>query len=100
MQIAETRNEMLAVVEAARLALAATNAPARREQAIVKARRQIERIRKAFKRRIDDRALRKPGDQWFPINAREAIERKLTEAAQEALAAVDALAENTDPGVP
>jgi hypothetical protein len=48
--------------------------------------REIRRIRKRFKRSIDEMARRRVG---FSVNAREGIERKLAEVTGEALEQVD-----------
>ena len=77
---------MLACVAALRERLAGTTDPDRRAALVSAARRQVERLRKAFKRRIDARAVSQYG---FSVNAREGIERRLSEVTAEALAAVD-----------
>lgn len=89
----ELRKEMLAVVESLRGRLFPGLGVEERRRAVRKAERQVERLRKRFKRRVDERALRRPGDQWFSINAREGIEKKLTETTDEALSAIRSLAE-------
>lgn len=78
----------MAIVTEAIIDLKELRGEARRRHRLLKARRQIERIRKQFKRVIDERARMKPGDAWFAFNARESIEQKLTEATSDALAAL------------
>jgi hypothetical protein len=95
MNVADTRSEMLVCVAELRQRLSATPDPARRVGLAGKARRQIERLRKRFKQRIDERASQRFG---FAINEREGIERKLAEAAATALAAVEqAVAGHAEP---
>jgi hypothetical protein len=95
MNVADTRSEMLACVDELRQRLAATPDPARRTGLADETRRQIERLRKRFKHRIDEKANQRFG---FSINAREGIERKLAEATAIALAAVEqALADHAQP---
>jgi hypothetical protein len=91
MQIAQTRADMLAVVDVLRHQLAGVANTKRAEDRIAHARRKIERIRKGFKRRIDQRARNKAGEALFAIHEREGIERDLAEATREALAAIEAL---------
>src|SRR5262249_22322276 len=77
MQIAQTRAEMLVVVEALRQQLGdRSNAKAAAARS-ARARREVERIRKGFEWRIDKRARYKAGEKWFSINCREGIEREL-----------------------
>jgi hypothetical protein len=54
------------------------------------ARRQIERIRKAYKHALDTRACHDPHHRGFAVNEHEAMERKLREATEEALNDIEA----------
>ncbi len=83
MNAGEARAEMMACVSALREQLAGSD-PGHRAALAAEARRQVERVRKRFKRRIDEQASRRFG---FSI---QGIERKLAEVTAEALAAVDA----------
>ena len=84
MNIAETRLEMMACVEALRQRLVDEPNPDRRLRLVHATRRAVHRLRKQFKRTIDERAR-----FGFAINEREGIERKLAEAAAAALTAID-----------
>jgi hypothetical protein len=95
MNVSDTRAAMLECAAELRERLAATSDPARRAALVASARRQVERLRKAFKRRIDTRAVSRYG---FAVNAREGIERRLAEVTAEALVAVDAAAASSGPG--
>jgi hypothetical protein len=86
MNVSATRAEMLACAAALRDRLPEATDPDRREELVSAARLQVERLRKAFKRRIDARATSRYG---FSVNAREGIERRLSEVTAEALAAVN-----------
>jgi hypothetical protein len=86
MNIAKTRLEMMACVEALRQRLADEPDPARRLRLVHATRRAVHRLRKRFKRTIDERAASFGG---FAINEREGIERKLAEAAAAAMTAID-----------
>ncbi|MFO0876281.1 MAG: hypothetical protein U0840_02820 [Gemmataceae bacterium] len=86
MNVAETRSEMLACVTDLRARIATMSDPSRHANIAHQARRKIERLRKSFKKQIDKKANERFG---FPINAREGIERKLTVATAEALAAIE-----------
>jgi hypothetical protein len=86
MNVADTRAEMMACVEALRARLAALRSQAARGEIVAAARREIGRLRKQFKRRIDQQAARRFG---FAIHGREGIERGLAEATAAALALVE-----------
>jgi hypothetical protein len=86
MNVSDTRSEMLACVAELRQRLATMPDLARRADLADMTRRQIERLRKRFKHRIDEKASQRFG---FSINAREGIERELAEATAIALAAVE-----------
>lgn len=60
MQIDPTRQEMQAAVDAARDVLAAARTETQRNRILDRARRDVERIRKRFKREIDKRAGGRP----------------------------------------
>ncbi|HZY90264.1 MAG TPA: hypothetical protein VFE78_35910 [Gemmataceae bacterium] len=95
MNVTDTRDEMLACVAELRRRLAAVPDPAGRADLADEARRKIERLRKRFKRRIDEKSSRRFG---FPINSREGIERRLAEATATALAAVEqAVVDHAEP---
>lgn len=89
MNIAETKAEMLGVVESLRTRLPGAGDACSSDTLVQSARRQVARIRKAFKRRIDERARCKPGQPWFSIHAREGIERELQKIAAESLRLID-----------
>lgn len=87
MNITATRSEMLACAIALREKLAGVSDPAERLALAERTRRQIERIRKRFKRKIDERASHRFG---FAVHEREGIEGELAKATASALASVDA----------
>jgi hypothetical protein len=86
MNIAETRSEMLACVVALQKKLAGVSEPAERLRLAEGAKRQIERIKKRFKHKIDERAGRRGG---FAVHEREGIEGELVKAAAAALALIE-----------
>jgi hypothetical protein len=92
MHIAETRDLMKAVVTELRQCLAEHCDSNRGRRRIELARRQIERIRKTFQRKLDERALYTRGQKWFAVNERESIMRELANATVEAQAAIEAVA--------
>jgi hypothetical protein len=95
MNVTGARSEMSACVDALRERLQSECRPARRTALMDAARREIRRIRKRFKRSIDEMARRRVG---FSVNAREGIERKLTEVTAEALKQVDRVAHDAAAG--
>ena len=93
MNVTDTRHEMLAGVTALRERLLSESDPTERPALVEAARRRIERIRKRFKRAIDERASRRFG---FSVNAREGIEQKLAEATAEAREQLEQTARGAD----
>jgi len=91
MSIDELRREMLAVADDLKSRLSRCGTVEERALALAASERRIERLRKAFKRRIDERALYRPGDAWFSTNAREGIEKKLAEVTDEVRSLVRSL---------
>jgi hypothetical protein len=80
---------MLGCVAALRDKLAGASDPAERLALAERTRRRIERIRKRFKRKIDERARDRFGF-GFAVHEREGIEGELAKATTAALASVDA----------
>jgi hypothetical protein len=87
MNVSKTRAEMLACAAALSERLAGIADPTRRAVLVVACRRNIERLGKGFRRRIE---LHDAYRHRLPINAREGLERRLSEVLVEARAAVDA----------
>ena len=69
MNVADTRSEMLACVAELRERLAATSDQALRVVLADNARQQIERARKRFKRRIDEKAREQHQVFWIVVRA-------------------------------
>jgi hypothetical protein len=85
MNVNETRSEMLACVSALREQLVGVSDRAERAMFAERTRRQIEAIKKRFKRKIDERAGRQFG---FAVNERQGIEAELAKATAATLALV------------
>jgi hypothetical protein len=91
MNVAATRSEMLARAASLKQRLAAARTESQRTVLVAAARREIEQLRKQFKRRIDQRAQGR-----FAVNEREGIERKLEDATASALALVEQTVRGND----
>src|SRR5207237_10696143 len=84
MNTSNAKNEMQAVVVGLVEHLANAKSDGDRSRMIGHARREIERIQKTWKHRIDERAQQKAGKfgyRGFAINEREGIERSLAAAS-------------------
>jgi len=90
MTVTQTQRELLARVEALRAALADAPDAGARQRLGERTKQEILRISKAFKRRIDQRALHSVYDRhWFAVNERESLGQALERATEKALAAVE-----------
>lgn len=88
MNAAEARDEMQAVIAALEIRLTSQLTDNERSQAIEHALREIGRIRKKFKHRIDSHAKEEVGFRGyrgFGGRGRAGIERKLAEVTEEAI---------------
>jgi hypothetical protein len=92
MNVADTRREMLACATALRERLRSESGVTERSALVEAARKRIERLRKQFKRTIDERASRRFG---FALNEREGVEEKLAAATIEALELLEQTARDT-----
>jgi hypothetical protein len=85
--IAETRSEMLACIAALREQLVGVAQSDQREALAERCRRQIERIRKQFKRKIDKRGASR--GLGFSVHEREGIEGELAKTTAAALDSIN-----------
>lgn len=91
MNIAETRVEMMACVAHLQEQLATEAEASRKDDLIECARHEVQRLRKRFKHRIDEKAAKR-GRWGFWGKDREGIEQKLAHCTATALAAIDEVA--------
>jgi len=91
MNIAEAQIEMSAVVEAAKSKLKASGASASRDAVVAKSKHAINKIVKAYKRKIDIRAERRAGKPRFSINERKGLEDLLMSKHNEFVTMLDGL---------
>ena len=96
MNVDETRRQMMDVVENTKAAILVACDSELSSIVLEDCRKEIERLRKVFKRRIDERSKHTRNRQAFPINARAGIERKLEETTRQALDLVNAMSKTID----
>ena len=96
MNVDETKQLMLDAVGNAKVAMLAASESDLSRKVIEDCRTEIEQLRMAFKRRIDERAKHSGNRHAFPVNARAGIERKLEQTTRQMLDAVDAMSKTVD----
>lgn len=91
MNVAETRVQMMGCVARLQAELTAETTADRREVLVKAARREVERLRKQFQRRIDEKASKR-GRWSFAVNGLAGIEKNLAHCVDTALTAIQEVA--------
>ncbi len=96
MDVSKINNEMVAIVNAASAAFFECTDEKRQAAIVSRAKRQIDKISKDFKRAIDFRAEGRPGAKRFSINQRESLEVLLQQYHNENRCKLDGLLRSLD----
>jgi hypothetical protein len=98
MDVSKINFEIVAIVDAASAAFFDCTDERRQVEIVSRAKRQIDKINKDFKRAIDSRAEGRPGAKRFSINQRESLEVLLQKYHYENLCKLDGLLQSLDHG--